>query len=68
MEENNILYGWIARNPSGEIFLFEECPSVSLNYAWKGRSIRIPYKCFPEVRWPDEPVKVKIMIQKELNS
>ena len=61
---------WVARDESGELYLFWEKPRKGCS-VWLadvnplGCCRRLDYASFPEVQWSDdEPTRVKITIEK----
>lgn len=63
------LYGWVARNKDGSLYLFEKEPIRSSNHSeWWDRdyhSTSLDENKYPDLRWEDEPIFVKLIIIKE---
>ena len=52
--------GYVARDFSGEIWLYENHPSLHV-VSWSGRVItKLDREMFPEVTWESEPKKVRL--------
>lgn len=63
---NAKLYGWVARDENGRLHLFEVEPiRLEKEHQWWDRdyqSTAIDNKDFPDLKWEDEPVYVKLPI------
>ncbi len=65
-EEKPVLHGWVARDENGDLRIFEVMPKRSSDdNKWWDRD----YQCtlldrnlFPDLKWEDEPVYVKLPI------
>ena len=61
------LDGWIARDENGRLHIFEVEP-YRISHRWWDRdyqSAALDNKDFPELKWEDEPIYVKLAIIKE---
>lgn len=61
------LDGWIARDENGRLHIFEVEP-YRISHRWWDRdyqSAALDNKDFPELKWEDEPINVKLAIIKE---
>ena len=66
--------GYIARDSDGSLFFYEKCPKRfhedSFRY-WSGGGrgfpILDPVKAFPNLKWKNEPVEVKLTIEQITN-
>lgn len=67
--ENPLLYGWVARDGNGSLHIFEVEPlRISNSRQWWDRDYQstcLDSRDFPDLKWEDEPVYVKIVIIKE---
>ncbi len=66
-EETNI---WIARDKDGTLHLFSECPVRYFNVWMQRLSIEVcigelPTALFPDLKWEDEPIEVKLVRKEE---
>lgn len=61
------LSGWVARDENGSLHLFEVEPSRIMHRWWDRdyHSTTLDNKDFPDLKWEDEPVCVKLAIIKE---
>ena len=59
---------WIARDKSGKLFLYMNCPKRTYNRIWLDHKDRdmmeINKELYPEVKWTDEPVRAELIIKK----
>lgn len=57
--------GWVARDHSGNLFLFQDTP-VRKNKWWIAGlgGFYLSRKSFPELTWENEPIEVEILIRK----
>lgn len=61
------LSGWVARDEDGSLHIFEVEP-YRISHRWWDRdyqSAALDNKDFPELKWEDEPIYVKLAIIKE---
>ena len=58
------LHGWVARDENGSLHLFEVEPSRIMHRWWDRdyHSTTLDNKDFPDLKWEDEPVYVKLPI------
>lgn len=61
------LSGWVARDENGNLHLFEMEPTRLLHRWWDRdyQSTTLDNKDFPDLKWEDKPIYVKLVIIKE---
>ena len=61
------LFGWIARDENGSLHIFEVEPSRIMDRWWDRdyHSTGLDENDFPDLKWEDEPVYIKLPIIKE---
>lgn len=61
------LFGWIARDENGSLHIFEVEPSRIMHRWWDRdyHSTGLDENDFPDLKWEDEPVYIKLPIIKE---
>lgn len=64
-----IYEGWLARDENGSLFVGQYKPNNDCGY-WcnMGENMQLKNSDFPEVKYEDSPVKVTMIIEKEVES
>lgn len=72
-KQETVLSGWVARDKSGTVCLYNECPeryNAPIN-EWVADNplqyYRIPDELFPDLTWESEPEEVEIVIKRKKN-
>lgn len=63
-DDLNIIEGYVARDESNDLWLYEKYPVRMGNYWLNDNFIMsIPNELFPNLKWEDEPIKVELTIK-----
>lgn len=63
-DDLNVIEGYVARDESNDLWLYEEYPVRMGNYWLNDNFIMsIPNKMFPNLKWEDEPIKAELTIK-----
>lgn len=59
------LTGWVARDENGEIYAYEDYPEKDSEMWIGSNSMLLDRKSFPNIKWEDEPMEVKVTITRK---